>query len=147
MKNLLMILPVVLLLCFAFSCQKAEEVAEEPALDIAAETKALEDAFWAQSKAGPAKDIDLFMSYMADDVLLADSSDKASIREWYTDWFAKGRYWDNTTLDKIEISASGDLAYVIATWEIFGDEGSRGRNSNVVVWKKQADGSWKNIAF
>ena len=37
MKKLLMILPLVFLLCFTFSCQKqAEEVAEEPAVDIEA---------------------------------------------------------------------------------------------------------------
>jgi ketosteroid isomerase-like protein len=29
MKNLLMVIPLVFLLCFTFSCQKAEEVAEE----------------------------------------------------------------------------------------------------------------------
>jgi hypothetical protein len=37
MKKLLMILPLVLVLCFTFSCQKAEEVAEEPAVDVEAE--------------------------------------------------------------------------------------------------------------
>jgi hypothetical protein len=34
MKKLLLIVPLVSLLCFTFSCQKAEEVAEEPAVDI-----------------------------------------------------------------------------------------------------------------
>jgi hypothetical protein len=29
MKKLLMVIPLVFLLCFTFSCQKAEEVAEE----------------------------------------------------------------------------------------------------------------------
>jgi proline iminopeptidase len=37
MKKLLMILPLVFLLCITFSCQKAEEVAEEPVVDV--ETK------------------------------------------------------------------------------------------------------------
>jgi ketosteroid isomerase-like protein len=39
MKKLFMVLPLVFLLCFAFSCQKAEEVAEkaEPVVDIEAE--------------------------------------------------------------------------------------------------------------
>lgn len=36
MKKLLMILPLVFLLCFAFGCQKAEEVSEEPAVDVEA---------------------------------------------------------------------------------------------------------------
>jgi len=33
MKKLFIILPLVILFCFAFSCQQAEEVAEEPAVD------------------------------------------------------------------------------------------------------------------
>ena len=37
MKKLFVILPLVLLLCFTFSCQKAEEVAEEPVVDVEAE--------------------------------------------------------------------------------------------------------------
>jgi steroid delta-isomerase-like uncharacterized protein len=34
MKKLLMILPLVFLLCFTFSCQQAEEVAEEPKAEL-----------------------------------------------------------------------------------------------------------------
>jgi ketosteroid isomerase-like protein len=37
MKKLVMILSLVLVLCFAFGCQKGEEVAEEPVVDIEAE--------------------------------------------------------------------------------------------------------------
>jgi len=36
MKKLFMIIPLVILLCFAFGCQKGEEVAEEPAVDVEA---------------------------------------------------------------------------------------------------------------
>jgi uncharacterized protein (TIGR02246 family) len=50
MKKLFMILPLVLVLCFTFGCQKAKEVAEEPepVVDIEAEkaeVKALIDDF------------------------------------------------------------------------------------------------------
>ena len=37
MKKLLMILPLVFLLCFTFNCKQAEEVAEEPVVDVEAE--------------------------------------------------------------------------------------------------------------
>ena len=40
MKKLFMVLPLVFLLCFTFSCQKAEEVAEEPVVDVEAEKAA-----------------------------------------------------------------------------------------------------------
>ena len=41
MKKLLLILPLVFLLCITFSCQKAEEVAEEPVVDVEAEREAV----------------------------------------------------------------------------------------------------------
>ncbi|NIM58983.1 MAG: hypothetical protein GTO16_08590 [Candidatus Aminicenantes bacterium] len=37
MKKSLTIIPLVILLFFIFSCQQAEEVAEEPAVDVEAE--------------------------------------------------------------------------------------------------------------
>jgi len=43
MKKLFMILPLVLVLCFTFSCQKAEEVAEEPAVDVEADVEAIKN--------------------------------------------------------------------------------------------------------
>ncbi len=45
MKKLFMVLPLVFLLCFTFSCQKAEEVAEEApvAEDPAAKDAAADD--------------------------------------------------------------------------------------------------------
>jgi ketosteroid isomerase-like protein len=42
MKKLFMILPLLLVLCFAFACQQADRVAEEPAVDIAAEKQEVE---------------------------------------------------------------------------------------------------------
>jgi ketosteroid isomerase-like protein len=147
MKKLSMILPLAVVLCFAFSCQKTEEVTEKPAVDIASEVEAIREVFAAQGKAGPAKDVDLFVSYMTDDVVCAGVGDKEAIREWYSNWFSKGNYWDNGTIEKIEVSASGDMAYTVCSWELFNDEGSRAKNSNVLVWKKQADGTWKCVAY
>ena len=147
MKKLLMILPLVFLLCMTFSCQKGEEVAEEPVVDIAAEEAAIREVFETTSKAGLAKDVELFMSCMAEDVVAISTGGKDDLREWYSNWFSKGNYWNNGTIEKIEISALGDMAYTVCSWELFNDEGSRGRISNVLVWKKQADGSWKQVAF
>lgn len=147
-----MILPLVFLICLTFRCKKAEEVTEEPAVDIAAETEAVREAFYAQAKAGSTKDVELLMAYCADDVVFAGvpHMDKSASREWYIEWFSKGRYWDNTTIDKIEVSASGDMAYVVFSWDYFMDEesdASTGKGANVMVWKKQADGTWKIAAL
>ena len=151
MKKLLMVLPMVFLLCFAFGCQKAEEVAEEPAVDIAAETEALKEAFWANQKAGTTKDIELMMSFVADDVVSSGiEGGKEGIREWYTNYFEQGRYWDNQSIQKIEVSSSGDMGYIVFSWDshrVVEGEARVNRGSNTVVWKKQADGTWKIAAI
>jgi len=150
MKKLLLILPLVLLLCFSFGCQQAEEVAEEPAVGIAAETEAVREAFWVQANAVKAKDAELLVSTWADD-FISSRGDKEATREWFTDRFAQGRFEDNFSIDKIEISASGDLGYIAFSFEYFrieeGKTTSTGKGFNVQVWKKQADGNWKSVAF
>jgi uncharacterized protein (TIGR02246 family) len=148
MSKYLSVIPLVLLACFAFGCQKqAEEVVKVPAVDIAAEQKAIQEVFMTQSKAGSTKDVELFVSCMAEDVVLAGTGGKDKIRDWYSKWFSKGNYWNNGTIDKIEVSASGDMAYTVGSWDLFNDEGSRRKISGVAVWKKQADGTWKEVAF
>jgi len=44
-KKLLIIIPLVILLCFTFSCQQGEEVAEEPgpAVDVEADITAIKE--------------------------------------------------------------------------------------------------------
>jgi ketosteroid isomerase-like protein len=144
MKNFLSVIPLVFLLCFVVGCQRSVVTS---AVDIAAEEAAVREAFETQNKAGLAKDVDLFMSGLAEDVVLTGTGGKDKIREWYSNWFSEGNYWDKTTIDKIGISSSGDIAYLVCRWENFNDEGSRGRGSNVFVMKKQADGTWKLVAF
>jgi ketosteroid isomerase-like protein len=152
MKQLLLILPLVLLFCFTFSCQKAEDVAEEPAVDMAAEEAAVREAYSAMSKSGPAKDADLFLSYCADDIISAAGilQDKEGVREFYTDWFSKGNYWANDSIDKIVLAASGDLALVIYSYERFWVEDGETKSvkgTDDMTWKKQEDGTWKILAF
>ena len=45
MKRLLTIIPLVILLCLPFSCQKGEDVAEESAVDIEADVEAIKALF------------------------------------------------------------------------------------------------------
>ena len=149
MKKLLMILPLVLLLCFIFSCQKAKDVAEQPAVDIAAETEALKQAFGELAKAAKAKDLELIVSTWADD-LISFNGDKEATRAFFAKRLEQGISTEYS-LDKIEISASGDLGYTAFSFEGFrvedGETISTGKGFNVTVWKKQADGTWKQVAF
>ena len=45
MKKLFYVIPMVFLLCVAFACQKAEEVAEEPTANVEADIEAVRN--WA----------------------------------------------------------------------------------------------------
>ena len=150
MRKLFTIIPLLILICFTFSCQQAEDVAEEPAVDIAAEKEAVREAFWVQANAVKAKDAELMASTWADD-FISSRGDKEATREWFTNRFEQGRYEDNFSIDKIEISASGDLGYIAFSFEYYRDEEgkttSAGKGFNVQVWKKQADGTWKLVAF
>jgi ketosteroid isomerase-like protein len=137
-------------MCFMVSCQKGEEVAEKHAVDIAADLGAVREAFWVQVNAAKAKDAELMASTWAND-FISSKGDKETTREWFTNRFAQGRYEDNFSLDKIDISASGDLGYIVFSFEYFkveeGETISAGKGFNVGVWKKQADGTWKQVAF
>ncbi len=146
----LTIIPLVILLCFTFSCQKGEEVAEEPVVDVEAETEAIKEAFWVAANAIKVKDAELMASTWADDVI-SFRGDKEAILEWFKNRFSQGIYSDNHSILKIELSASGDMGYVAFSFDFVREEEGKaeitGKGFNVQVWKKQADGTWKQVAF
>jgi len=151
MKNLSLVILLALILCFNFACRQGEEIAENPAVDLEAEAQAVQEVFWEFNKAGLSNDVEHMKITMADDVHSSGIGGEEAILEYYSNWFAKGRSWDNMSIDKIDVSASGDMAYISCSWEFFMDEEgekvSRGKGSNNVIFKKQADGSWKIVAF
>jgi len=67
MKKFLMIIPLVILLCFTFSCQQGEEVAEEPAVDVEAEKANIQSVFDQYVKAWKTLNIDLFAEIFSHD--------------------------------------------------------------------------------
>jgi ketosteroid isomerase-like protein len=154
MKKLLLIVPLVFLLCFAFSCQKAEEVAEEPVVDVAAEEAAIREALSAWIKASDEKDVDGLVSYLADDsgtYLNGEFQNKDYLHKFWTDTYAAGSSWTVYPLEKLVVSASGDLAFLILgaefTQVVEGEPKTGNKFYSLQVWKKQPDGSWKIVAF
>jgi ketosteroid isomerase-like protein len=107
------------------------------------------DAQWA--KAAASKDVDATVSYYSDDAsLLAPNapvaSDKTSIRAAWASLLGADNSlsWEAS---KVEVARSGDLAYVIGTYELTAKDAqgqpATDRGKFVEVWKKQADGNWK----
>jgi len=153
MKKLLMVIPLVFLLCFTFSCQKAEEVAEEPAVDVEAEEKAVlkADGDWLKSVSD--RDIERVLEYYADDAVWlvpkVPMSGKDAIRKFWERDFAGADYalaWEPT---KVEVSQSGDLAYTLGKWsgETKDEEGNIQTlgGAYVAVWRKAPNGNWKLV--
>jgi ketosteroid isomerase-like protein len=148
-------LPLVFLLCFTFGCQKAEEVAEEPAVDIEVEKEAILAVDATLKEAMQAKDINRGMSVFADDAVRMAGNDTFfydidGIKQWLLDFFENGLY-PNWEAAKVVVSQSGDLAYALLKLDhtrVNEDETVEHINLGTFsVYKKQLDGSWKIVAF
>jgi uncharacterized protein (TIGR02246 family) len=153
MKKLLLISPLVFLLCSTFGCQKAEEVAEEPAVDVEAEIEAikrLNDEWDAAMNAG---DIEKLVSFFTDDAVRIPANGpaligKGAIRDSFQRQFKLYSVEQKNTVEDVRVS--GELGFFRGTWTslvTFKDTGDT-RNMNgsfVVIIQKQLDGSWKTI--
>ena len=134
------------LLSFTVACQQADtRAADESALkDL--------DAQW--SKAAAAKDLEITVSYYADDAVLmppnAPVAAGAAIRDFWKSMIASPGFAGGWKATKVEVSRSGDLAYLRGSYELTENDASgkpvNGRGKLVEVWKKQADGKWKVVA-
>ncbi len=153
MKKLLMILPLVFLLCFTFGCQQAEEVAEEPAVDVEADIEAIKkmpDDFNAAINAG---DIDKLVSLFTDDAVRIPPNEPALIGKEAIRGLFQQQLNQFTVQNEgviVDLKVSGDLAFYRGSWTSIntpkdGGEPLKYNGSFVSVIQKQPDGSWKAI--
>ena len=111
------------------------------------------DAKW--SAAAGAKDIDKTISYYAEDaIVMPPNAPSAKTREtirtaWKEMLTTPGAAirWKTA---QVKVSKSGDMAYASGTYELTMND-PRGnpindRGKYLVVWEKQADGTWKCVA-
>jgi ketosteroid isomerase-like protein len=69
MKKLLIVILLVFLLCFTFSCQQGEEAAEEPAIDINADIAAIRNWVNLSYAAADSGDFEGYISFWAEGVI------------------------------------------------------------------------------
>jgi ketosteroid isomerase-like protein len=154
MKKLFMVLPLVFLLCFSFSCQKGEEVAEEPVVDVEAEKQVIRDMLKRGFEVENQKDVDAIMSlgFFAEDIAIQvpnvpQLKGLEAARNFYTEFF-KILVSIEGGPTEIIISESGDMAWDYG-WNRAIYEGPDGpiedEGKYLEVWKK-IDGKWKIIA-
>ena len=148
-----MIIPFVFLLCFTFGCQQAEEVAEEPVVDVEADIEAIKKISEEWSAAFNAGNIDKLVSLFTDDAVRIPPNKpvqigKEAIRGWIQ-WLFDQVIMEHES-ELVDVKVSSDLAFFRCTWAKIStpkDKGeSRKHNGNYVsIVQKQPDGSWKII--
>jgi ketosteroid isomerase-like protein len=151
MKKLLLIIPLVLLLCFTLSCQKAEEVAEEPGVaplsdeDITA-IKAIGPAM---DKLALAGDYDAALAMFTDDVLVMGPNSPTF--QGRSTWLEMVKSSSMTVteymLEFVDVDGYGDIAYARGIYkEAFNIEGAEEPHKDegkvLGIFRKQPDGSW-----
>ncbi len=153
MKKLLTIIPLVFLLCFAFSYQQGEEVAEEPTVNVKADIQANKNLNDAWDEAYNAVDMDRLLSLYTDDAVRIPPNEppligKEAIQGNFQQSF--DMFTEETDSVIADIKISGDFAFVRGTWKDIqtpkaGGEALNFNGSFVAINQKQPDGSWKTI--
>lgn len=157
--------PMVALGCFVIGGIGMVSCAQKTTVDLAAQEKVMQamraqdeadiraiDVAWA--KAAGSKDADQTTSFYAENgTLLAPgapiASGKDAIRKTWAGLMGSPGFALQFAPTKIEISKSGDSAYEIGDYQLTVN-GKNGKPQTVkakyvVVWGKQADGSWKAL--
>lgn len=108
---------------------------------------------WA--KVAASRDVEKTLSYWADDATVISAGDmapikgKQEIRQMVEESFKLPGFAITWEPQSVEISKAGDMGYLIEDTKIsFNDSTGKTITRNfkgVTIWKKQADGSWKDV--
>lgn len=136
----------------AAACAEQIQPAEPPdtraqdEMDIRSASKAWSDA-------AQAKDAEKFVSFYTDDAVLiledaADLSGKTAIRDAIGGMMQDPAFALSFQTTSVEVARSGDVAYELGTFSITTTDPATKKpltekGQGLVVWKKQADGTWK----
>jgi uncharacterized protein (TIGR02246 family) len=151
MKKLVMVLPLVFLICFTFSCQQAEEVAEEPGVKALSDEDIAAIKAWgpALDKAALAGDWNAVVALFTEDGMWMGSNSPivqghSAMMEMIE---SLGMKITEHKVDFIEVDGYGDIAYARGTYlENYSIEGVeepiKEEGKALAILRKQPDGSW-----
>ncbi len=147
-----MVIPLVFLVCFTFSCQQGEEVAEEAAAEVAALSdediaaiKALYDAWIPAVKSG---DWDTAANlYTEDTIVMSPNQPLIEGREAVKAFLELYPPIKEISFSPLEIDGYGDIAYVRGTYSLIilpegAPEPIHDTGKYLEIRRKQEDGSW-----
>jgi uncharacterized protein (TIGR02246 family) len=107
---------------------------------------------WSQSAASG--NVEKILSYWADDAVVISSGDpvlsgKQAIRQMVEGSFKNPGFQISWEPQTVEIAKSGDLGYLLENTRISVNDSTGkpivSQYKGVTIWKKQADGTWKNV--
>ena len=146
--------PFVSLLLLA-GCNSAPTTPAAPAVDLVAEQSKIRDLESSWVKEAAAKDLEKSAGHYADDAVLITPGEppakgKDAIHAAWKSLIDDPNFKINFSADRVEISASGDLAttkgsYTLTVTNPKTKKPIEDKGSYVTVFKKQADGGWKAI--
>ena len=150
MKKFLTIIPLVILLCFAFGCQQDEEVAEEVGVKALSDedVAAIKAATEAYMQAVRSEDLAALAAlYTEDAVWMPPNQPMVRGREAIQTWNEESPPMIEFNLIAIEIDGCGDFAYVLGTYSsTIALEGApepiQDTGKYIEIRRKQEDGSW-----
>jgi len=162
MKKLFMILPLVFLLCFTFSCQKAEEAAEEvkaekeeskEVMALAQERQAIAEANIKFSEIFSTGDATALASLYTEGAWLMSQTGemfkgREGIEAFWAGAFQMGmKEVVLTTVDIMRMDDMvGEFGKADVTIKSEGQDEIKAVSKYLVMWKKVADGTWKLYA-
>jgi uncharacterized protein (TIGR02246 family) len=155
-RSLFLLLAALFAMSINVAC--SEQTAQKPAPPPdtrKADEAAIRTASSDWSKASQAKDLDKATSYYADEAIYfvnngAMVRGKDAIKMAWKSELATPRPGLTFDTTYVEVARSGDIAYEYGTYDLK-TEAKKGKVADekgkyVVVWKKQANGSWKAVA-
>jgi ketosteroid isomerase-like protein len=100
------------------------------------------------------RDVEKTVSYWADDAFMMSAGQpalkgKQAIRQMVMDSYKIPGFQISWQPQSVEVSESGDMAYLIENSQVsFTDSTGKvvtQHNKAVSIWRKQSDGTWKNV--
>ena len=149
MKKILMVISLVFLLCFTFGCQKGEEAAEEPVVDVEAEKQAVAERFQALVDTAIEGDIEKYKSFFHPEMRWWDYKQEHPVGieaylKYMEEFYKSGLKWI-CDLGPFEIHIVGGNAVLYTTYtnKFTDPEGNETTSSGywTAVLSKQ-DGKW-----
>jgi uncharacterized protein (TIGR02246 family) len=137
----------ILLALVAMACS-------QPKLDLKAEGEKVMQMSKEWSEAASSGDLEKTVSYWADHAIMMSAGEapiegKPAIRQMVEESFNIPGFRISWQPQRVEVSESGDMAYLIEDAQVSFQDSTGNtitqHNKTVSIWKKQRDGSWKNV--